>query len=285
MDTLIYRERLRPTDHRLGRHVNHDSRSRLYPFNTSGLTLVSIRHPRHIPVFDQGNLGSCTGNAGIGCLGTGIFFDGTGGYYSLDESGAVALYGDATKADPYEGEYPPTDTGSDGLTIAKVLTAAGEIAGYQHTFTLIDALKALTVTPFITGVNWFDGMFEPATDGRVTATGNLAGGHEFIADQLDVESERIWFTNSWGAGWGVNGRFYMNWSDYGSLLAQQGDVTIFVPVTAPAPEPIPVEPDADDIALAAATRDWSKAPHIGSNAIAAKAVRTWLLKKKLYYES
>jgi hypothetical protein len=210
-----------------------------------------------------------------------VFFDGTGGYYSLDQNGAVALYGDATKVDPYAGEYPPTDTGSDGLTIAKVLTAAGEIAGYQHTFTLTDALKALTVTPFITGVNWYNSMFNPSVDGEVTVAGNLAGGHEFIADQIDVENERVWFTNSWGSDWGVNGRFYMNWGDYGSLLAQQGDVTIFVPVTVPAPEPIPVETDPVDVALAAATRDWAKARHWGSNAKAAKATRTWLTEKGL----
>jgi hypothetical protein len=282
MDTVIYRERLlQPSDPRLGRLVNHDSRSRLYPFDTSGLTLMNTRHLRKIPVFDQGNLGSCTGNAGIGCLGTGPFFATHGNHYSLDENGATTLYGDATRADSYDGEYPPTDTGCDGLTIAKVLTAAGEISGYQHTFSLNDALKALTLTPFITGVSWFQDMFTPAPDGQVRPSGTLAGGHEFVADQLDVDNQRIWFTNSWGSNWGVSGRFYMSWDDYGILLGQQGDVTIFVPITVEPPQPVPVPRDPADVALAAAVKDWSRSRHVGANAAAARAVRTWLIAKNL----
>lgn len=294
MDTVIYRERLnypnmplgRNEEYgnmRLGRNINHDSRSRLYSFNTFGLALINTRHLRQIPVFDQGNLGSCTGNAGIGCLGTGVFFGSRGAHYSLTEDGATALYSDATKADSYSGDYPPTDTGSDGLTVAKVLTAAGEICGYQHTFNLEDALKALTVTPFITGVNWYEGMFNPASDGQVKLNGAVAGGHEFVADQLDVDNERIWFTNSWGADWGVKGRFYMTWSDYGMLLEQQGDVTIFVPITVdpPQPKPTPVPLETADRTLADAIRDWSHARHTGSNAAAAMAVRNWMIAKKL----
>lgn len=281
MDTVIYRERLRSSDMRLGRNVNHDSRSRLYPFNTAGLTLTNTRHIRQIPVLDQGHIGSCTGNAGIGCLGTGVFYGSHGTHYGLNEAGAVALYSDATRADPYEGDYPPTDTGSDGLTIAKVLTAAGEIAGYQHTFSLEDALKALTVTPFITGVYWYSDMFSPAPDGRVRPSGAIAGGHEFVADELDATNQRIWFTNSWSSEWGVNGRFYMSWDDYGLLLAQQGDVTIFVPITVEPPQPIPVPRDPADVTLAAAVRDWSRARHVGANAAAARAVRIWLIAKKL----
>lgn len=286
MDITIYRERLPFTDARLGRHVNHDSRSWLYPFDTSQLTLTSIRHERHVPVLDQGSTGSCTGNAGIGCIGTGPFFASHGpDHYSLDEVGAVALYSDATRNDSYPGEYPPTDTGSDGLTIAKVLQASGEISGYRHTFSLDEALKALSVTPFITGVSWFQDMFRPAPDGQVTPTGALAGGHEFVADELDVENQRIWFTNSWGTSWGVEGRFYMTWADYGLLLGQQGDVTIFVPITAPAPTPtpvpVPVVADAADVALADATRLWSDVRHWGIAAHAAQAVRTWRTAKGL----
>jgi hypothetical protein len=188
--------------------------------------------------------GNCTGNAGIGCMGTGVFFGDRGSHYTLDESGAVALYSDATKADPYPGTYPPTDSGSDGLTVAKVLKAAGEIAGYTHTFTLNDALLALTVTPWITGVEWTEAMFDPDPDGRVHPTGAVAGGHEFVADELDVENERVWFCNSWGPSFGIDGRFYLTFDDFGALLKRDGDVTVFVPLTQPAPVPTPPAPPA-----------------------------------------
>jgi hypothetical protein len=289
MRTII-RERIPSTDPRLKRHVHHDSESRRYAFDTAGLSIVSAKHQRRIPVLDQGQLGSCTGNAGIGCLGTEPFFSNRPpagvAVYAENEAGAVQLYSDATAADDYPGQYPPDDTGCDGLTIAKVLQRAGEISGYQHTFSLDDALKALGVTPFITGVNWYQTMFNPDPDGRVHPLGALAGGHEFVADEIDAEQGRVWFTNSWGTGWGVGGRFYMSFDDFGRLLAEQGDVTIFTPLTQPAPTPTPPAPapaDPADAALAVAFHhnDWVHHPHVLDNARVAHAGRTWLAHKGL----
>lgn len=289
MTDIVYRERIlkiQSLDPRLKRHINHDSRSRRYAFNTAGIKLTSVKHTRTIPVLDQGNLGSCTGNAGVGCLGTEPFASsGRVGTYSLDEAGAVSLYAAATVADDYPGTYPPEDTGSDGLSIAKVLTAAGEISGYQWTFSLDDALKALVVTPFITGTYWYDGMFDPDPFGRVHPTGSVAGGHEYVADELDVENQRIWFTNSWGTSWGEAGRFWMTWDDYGTLLSQQGDVTIFTPADKPAPIPTPPPAptpviDPADLALYQAVVDWSKKPGLcGPTSKAKKAVRDWITAK------
>lgn len=295
MSRTIYRERIPSTDPRLKRHVHHDSESRRYAFDTSELSIVSAKHTRRIPVLDQGNLGSCTGNAGIGCLGTDPFYDTladvpggrsqgvivAGARYSFTEAGAVALYSDATKADDYPGEYPPTDSGSDGLTIAKVLKAAGEISGYQHTFSLDDALKALGVTPVICGTTWLQNMFDPAPDGRLTVSGGVAGGHEYVVDEIDATNERVWLTNSWGDSWGVNGRAYLTFADWGRLLADQGDVTIFTPLSQPAPTPSPSPADPADATFAAVLRRWIHRPHLLGNARMAAAARVWLEAKNL----
>lgn len=287
--------RIPSTDPRLGRHVRHDDRSRAYRFPTEGLTLRSVRHTRRIPVLDQGQLGSCTGNAGIGACGTDPLYGSVPsriqpllvaqGAYPLNEDGAVELYSAATRLDDAPGQYPPTDTGSDGLSVAKALKAAGMIAGYRHTFTLQDALLALTVTPVLTGVNWYNSMFDPQPDGRLVVdfASGLAGGHEFVVDEIDVENEDIWATQSWGPAWGVfrdgrPGRFRIGFTDYGRLLAQQGDVTIFVPLTQPAPTPTPPGPVDADQALADALRhrDWVDRHHIGDNERVAHAGKAWL---------
>lgn len=236
--------------YRLGRHVRHDSRSAAYAIaGTPTSTLVSKRWTRRIPVLDQGDLGSCTGNAAAGWLGTD---DATRqglteyGGNPIDEAFAVELYGEATQLDSYQGTYPPDDTGSDGLSVAKALVQFDVATGYQHAFSLQAALTALsTLGPVMFGVNWYEDMFDPAADGRLHITGSLAGGHEFVVDEIDVTNQRVWLTNSWGSGWGVQGRAYLTWADATKLLGQQGDVTVPTPVSAPVPpQPTPPSPPA-----------------------------------------
>jgi hypothetical protein len=257
--------------HRLGRHVRHDPRSLqyLYPADeVAGLT--SVRHERHIPVLDQGSLGSCTGNAAEGCVGTAVFFAAVPdsnkakptGNANGDEKQAVALYSAATKLDDAPGSYPPDDTGSDGLSVAKAAQKAGLISGYQHCTSLTSALKALSQQPVITGVNWYDSFDQPDANGLITITAGaqVRGGHEFVLDELDVEGKRVGFTNSWGESWGLAGRAYMSWSDFDQLLGEQGDVTVFVPASQPAPTPTPPTPTpqpSDPLAeLAAMLKQW-----------------------------
>ena len=94
---IIIKEKITSRDPRLKRNVYHDSRSRSFAFDTTGKTLSSVTHARFIPILNQGQLGSCTGNAGIGALGTDPLYKtiAPGSRYSLDEPGAVKLYSDA----------------------------------------------------------------------------------------------------------------------------------------------------------------------------------------------
>jgi len=277
----MYRVRyLQPTDRRLGRHVNHDPRSRRFPVRLPAVPITSVRHERHIPIFDQGNLGSCTGNAAVGCMGTGQFFATVDAneqaQFPLTEGGAVLVYGAATAIDSYAGTYPPDDTGSDGLSVAKVLKTAGWISGYEHAFSIADGLTALMSRPLIVGVNWMDDMFSPDINGIVHPTGGIAGGHEFVWDSYDAGTSLCGFTNSWGKGWGAAGRFFMLANEWEELLAQDGDVTSFVPSTVAPPQPQPTT-DPGDV-LWGATKGWSAAAHVGSNAAAARAVKRWAVR-------
>jgi hypothetical protein len=259
-----------------GRHINHDPASRRYPYRRgAALSVPDVRHPRYIPVFDQGDLGDCTANAALGILGTGRYWGAlceitgsrnpTGaGPYPFTQAGAVSLYADITANDPFDGQYPPTDTGSDGLSAAKALQRAGIIPGYQHTFSLADALAALDEYPLLVGTNWSESMFDPDPSGLVHYDPReVAGGHEWIVDEaLPTTPPLVGGTTSWGQGFGLGGRFYLTVADFGRLLDDDGDVIVLTPPTGVAPRPEPPAPAdlaAADTALVVAFTTWRQA--------------------------
>lgn len=265
------------TGYGLGRHVHHDPLSRqfVHPRRATNTTLTAVYHPRVVPVFDQGDLGSCVGNAALGILGTEPFYsallaagliDYATGLFPFTEEGAVALYSAVTQVDPFDGAWPPQDTGSDGLSAAKALTARGLVPGYRHTFAPGDALAALMDVPLLIGTLWTDSMFYPNRRGLVSV-GDLSyavGGHEYIADQYDPANGWIGCTTSWGTSFGRQGRFYLTVDDFARLLEQDGDVIALELPGAQAPTPnAPDAPavtaDAADRALAEAVAVWLQA--------------------------
>jgi C1A family cysteine protease len=186
--------------------------------------LETTLHKRVVPIFDQGNIGSCTGNACAGALGTQPNTIGN----HFDEEVALRLYCEATRLDWHWGHYPPTDTGSSGLAVAKAAKEAGYVRRYNHAFGLDQALRALVLAPVITGVSWYEGFDHPDSDGLVRISGSVRGGHEFCVVGLDVEKKTVRAANSWGTGWGDEGFFEFSWDDWGRLLDERGDVTQLV---------------------------------------------------------
>jgi hypothetical protein len=209
---------------RLGRHVEHDERSWAYSAGTAAIKTVT--HRRHGKAFDQGDLGSCTGNAMAGLLMTEpLWVRGR----TLGESDAIALYKSATRLDRIRGKYPPSDTGSSGLAVMKAAVKARYIVGYGHTFSLEQLLGSLVMTPGILGVNWYSSFDAPRPDGecRLAPKAKLRGGHEIEIFGIDARKKRVWCFNSWGPTWGGrrNGTFYFSWNTLRRLLDEQGDAT------------------------------------------------------------
>lgn len=175
---------------------------------------------------DQGELGSCTGNAMAGVLMTApLWMPGR----NLTEVDAVALYKAATKLDNVPGNYPPTDTGSSGLGVMKAAVKLNYITGYAHSFSLDQLQGSLTLRPGILGINWYDSFDKPNADGEcpMGAAAKVRGGHEVQLFGIDTKKERVWCYNSWGPTWGgrKNGTFYLSYKTLNRLLGEQGDAT------------------------------------------------------------
>lgn len=253
----------------LGRQVEHDPRSLAYAHGVLPKSAIqSVDWQRRAPILDQGQLGSCTGNAAAGLLGTdnnaehgattvtitaagaaasqGIF---AAGEYTVDEQFAVDLYELATRLDSIPGQYPPTDTGSSGLGVAKALQALGLASGYSHGFSLQALQSALQSGPILIGIEWLNSMFTPDSSGLIPVdrSSGVAGGHELCLSAYDQAAGRYRVDNSWGTSWGVAGSGWLAEADLSWLLSQQGDVTVpqlvsipAPPAPAPSPSPSPV---------------------------------------------
>lgn len=207
-----------------GRLVEHDERSRNFPARTA-LVQRSVLWGHHAPVLDQGDLGSCTGNATAQLINT-DFFASSRKHGFLTEADAVKIYSLATRLDDIPSNtYPPTDGGSSGLGAAKAGVRLGYFKSYSHAFGFDWFASALQLQPLIVGTEWFDGMMKPDPSGFVHPTGSVAGGHEYLCLGISYEAKTLTFLNSWGSSWGRTGRFFMHFEDFKGLLAAQGDAT------------------------------------------------------------
>lgn len=256
----------------LGRHINHDPRNLEHPVAVLPKGAIkTVKWPRRIPILDQLRLGCCTTNAGTGVLGTdsaagpgatsvtisaagaaaslGIF---QAGVYDLDETFAVLLYELVTRIDPFPGQWKPTDTGSDGPSVAKALKLLGLAANYAHAFSLSAAKTAVQKGPLMWGTVWLQSMFTPGADGTlvVDRSSSPAGGHELVISGFEVETGLWDVDNSWNTSWGLDGSCRVQDADMGYLLSQKGDITVlnYAPAPVPPTPPAPVGPSGADVA-------------------------------------
>lgn len=135
---------------------------------------------------------------------------------------------------PYQ--WPPADSGSSGLGVARALKARGLIGSYPHALDADALAAALQDGPVLLGLPWFDAWFTPGDDGFVDTvpywrTSGLVGGHEVCAIGLEdvaqytdgrVIPERtvLRLRNSWGTSWGHADDFFLRLSTYVALREQ-----------------------------------------------------------------
>ena len=234
---------MKSIDHSSGRRYGWqrdlpDQRDYCYAVPSLALGPLPVKvdlRPQCPPVYDQGQLGSCTANA----IGAAIQFDRLKQklsdfvpsrlfiYYNervlehsvASDSGAqirdgiksVAKQGDCPESEwPYEiakfKTKPPTSCYTDALQY-KVLS-------YQRVTQSLGQLKGCLASgwPFVFGFTVYDSFESPAVaksgHAPLPRSGESAvGGHAVVGVGYDDAKQWFIVRNSWGAAWGLKGYF------------------------------------------------------------------------------
>jgi hypothetical protein len=192
------------------------------------LDLPSVSWAPLLPALDQKSVGACTGFAVLQCRLSAPWA--WAGAVEIDALNRIALdiYSGATKRDPWPGAWPPTDTGSNGESALSVAVEKGIFASYVRVNSFEELQYALQYGPCITGTDWPDGFFAPNSCGWVSATGPIAGGHEWVISGIRFDTKEILGRTSWdffGREWhGKSGFFRVKFGDYTNLLNAGGDI-------------------------------------------------------------
>lgn len=216
----------------LGEQFN-DPASRRH--TTTATVIRTVLHSDSAPILDQGNLGACVGFTDADILNCAKF---VGSRRRRDKRGRYinnltgrAFYHEATVRDEWTDEtWEPDDTGSSVLAGAKALKDLGYIDRYEWAWDMDGFLAALTRQPVMLGTLWTEGMFDPDAKGLIRPTGDLVGGHAYIARGLNTSKRLVRCRNHWTSDWGVRGEFYLSFDDVAWLIEQQGEVLVPIPV-------------------------------------------------------
>lgn len=209
----------------LGRNIIwHDPRNRQFRALAAPPAAPRRRLTWHSrDVYDQGIDPSCTAEAAVGVCRTQpntAPFGRARGLY--DESGErYTLYREAQKVDPWPGEdYDGSSTDAP----FRVLRDRGHITGWRWLFGADEVIEWLELYgPCAVGTKWTTGMFTPDDKGVVRLHGQVAGGHAYRLVGHNARKGMTRCVNSWGRGWGDNGRFWIADSDLRDLLADNGE--------------------------------------------------------------
>ena len=212
-------------DPRLGRQIVHDPQSRRFAFpRTVELPTRSFRHRLYQPSpIPRQRVGCCS------CVDQLVKCNAQARSVLYDMDDAEDMYRETTRTDPYEGEWPPDDTGSSALAACKVAKRLGRIDRYEWIFNGVDGI--LTALPHrLVGIGtfWHRGMFHPDPDnGLVEVSGRQIGGHQWTAVGYNRPLDAIEGVCWWGA-WGMNDRglFRIRRNDLAELMEDFGDAHV-----------------------------------------------------------
>jgi hypothetical protein len=210
-------------DHRLGRHLVHDPRSK--DFRAGAVVEKSQWRSKYIKVFDPSPNPDQCHNECTGCAKA-MEFNTQGNRVSktvLNMDNAHEIYHLASTLDPFDGSWPPDDTGSSGLASAKAARKLGLGGAFSHVFNGADGVVELIQQGRVVNIGtwWYEGMFK-LVNGVIVPSGQRVGGHQYIARGYDAKKDMV-IIRCW---WGKFRDAKINRNDLHALIMDGGDAHI-----------------------------------------------------------
>ena len=136
------------------------------------------------------------------------------------------IYDEAQKLDPWK--HTPHE-GTDVRSGAKYLQSIGAISSYQWAWDLQTMINCVLMNgPVVIGVNWYNGMFTPNSEGLIKLSGNLEGGHAIVCNGANTKTKLFRLGNSWGLDWGIKGHCFISFDDVERLISEDGEICMGV---------------------------------------------------------
>jgi hypothetical protein len=137
----------------------------------------------------------------------------------------VSLYREAQKVDEWPGE---DYEGTSVRAVMKVLQDAGFIESYHWAVSLLALRTAVKSSPVVVGTNWYEDMFFPDKKGKIKIGGSIAGGHAYLIDGINENTETFRIKNSWGRSWGRRGYAYISFENMQQLMSEEGEICLAI---------------------------------------------------------
>jgi hypothetical protein len=136
----------------------------------------------------------------------------------------ITIYNEAQKLDSIPGENYKGTSVRAGAKYLKSIKKIKKYLWIKDIQTLVYTI--LNTGPVIAGTIWYYDMFYPNENGLIQIGGEKSGAHAYVINGVNVEKELFRIKNSWGKGWGKDGRAYISFSDMKRLLNEYGEICL-----------------------------------------------------------
>jgi hypothetical protein len=206
---------------KFGRLVSMDSRDFFYVLEAPRLR--SYLFPQRMwaagPVTNQGRFPHCVGHAWSQFLEASPVRKGKRKLPTPE-----VIYHGAQQVDEWPGP-PPAYDGTSVRAGAKVLQSLGLIHEYRWAPDIDTVSKFVRGRgPVVVGTMWYSGMSHPEQrrgESWLRPVGADEGGHAYVIIGFSLKRNAFRIINSWGRGWGDEGRAWIDYSDMNHLIFMQ----------------------------------------------------------------